>query len=188
MSQKQRDESPAGERNRDAREGPEANDRREFIRQSLGVAPLMFTLGNRSQGGGTSLHGTLWASLGTKWKHEGDWWRFKRDRWRWTKDSGDSWRGQEEPAPRDWRREDEGPVVSDNETEPAPKEWDWGSSEARRRRELEAESKRTDQETRWRQHSEIPTTKPSYDWREDDAWKRSEGLSHLPPRSTGKKD
>lgn len=184
MSQQQReDAAAAGEQNPDT---TTTNDRREFIRQSLGVAPLMLTLGNRSNGGGASIHGTLWASLGTKWKHKGDWWRFK-DRWHWSKGTGDRWRGRERRAPQDWRRADRS-SSQNPKTQPAPKDWDWSNSEARWRRELEAKS-RPNPDPDWRGNSEIPTTRRNYDWREDDAWKRSEGLPHLPNRrSTGKKD
>ena len=45
MSQRHDDTPPADERQ------PETNDRREFIRQSLGVAPLMLSLGGRGYGG-----------------------------------------------------------------------------------------------------------------------------------------
>ena len=168
MSQRQHEKPAAGEQN------PKASDRREFIRQSLGVAPLMLTLGGRSDPAGVSMHGTLWSSLGTMWKHKGNWWRFKTDRWRWTKSSGEHWRERDAPAPREWKKDDWRP---DDKVVTEPRNWEWGKAKVVQQRELGAESKRTDLNRKRR--SEKPATKRSYDWRQDDDWKRSEGLSPL---------
>ena len=176
MSQRQDDKPAAGE------QSPETSDRREFIRQSLGVAPLMLTLGGRGHGGGASINGTLWSSLGTTWKHKGDWWRFKRGGWRWTKHSGDHWRGRDEPATREWKEQDWRP---DDKVATKPKDWEWDQAEDRRQRELRAESKRRDWD--WERRSERPTAERSYDWRRDGERKRSEGLSpHANDTNDGK--
>ena len=164
MSQRQHDKPAAGEQN------PVASDRREFIRQSLGVAPLMLTLGRRGPNGEFSMHGTLWSSLDPNRKHNGDWWRFNRKRWRWTKNSGDNWRDRGEHAPPEWKE-----AHPADEIVTKPKDWDWDKSEDRWQRELDAKSKRNP--ANWRREPEPPTTDRSYDWRDDDEWKRSEGLS-----------
>ena len=180
MSQPQNDKPAKGE------QSLQANDRREFIRQSLGVAPLMLTLGGRGNGVGASVHGTLWSSLGTTSQHKGDWWRFKSDRWRWTKSSGDHWHERNEPAARDWKEDDWRPG---DKVGTERKDWDWDKPEDRRRPELGAESKPRDWD--WKRRSENPTnptTEPSHDWRHDGEWKRSEGLPPLASDSNRKKD
>ena len=177
MSQRQHEKPAAGEQH------PQASDRGEFIRQSLGVAPLMLTLDGRSNTGGASMNATLWSSLGTMWKHKGNWWRFKRDRWRWSKHSGDHWRERDEPALREWKEDDWRP---DDKVVTKPKDWEWDKAEDRRQRELAAESKRRDWD--WKRRSENPTTERSYDWRQDGEWKRSEGLSPLDSDTNRKKD
>ena len=172
MSQRQHDKPAAGEQT------PEASDRREFIRQSLGVAPLMLTLGGRGNGGGASMHGTLWSSLGTTWKNKGDWWRFKTGRWRWTKNSGEHWRERDEPATTEWKDDDK--VVTER------KDWEWDKPGDVRQRELGAETKRKDLD--WDRRSEKSRTERNYDWRQDGEWKRSEGLSPLASNTNRKKD
>lgn len=179
MSQRQDDKPAAGE------QSPETSGRREFIRQSLGVAPLMLTLGGRGHGGGASINGTLWSSLGTMWKHKGDWWRFKRGGWRWTKHSGDHWRERDKPATTEWKEH----ARPDDKVATKPKDWDWDQAEDRRQRELHAESKRRDWD--WERGLERPTADRSYDWRQDGERKRSEGLSPLASNmggTDGKKD
>jgi hypothetical protein len=160
------------------------NDRREFLRKSFGVAPLMLTLGSRSYGGGTSIHGTLWSSLGTKWKHKGDWWRFKKDGWRWTKNSGDTWRGKDEHKSYtskdhdDWRR--------DEKIKTEHKDWNWDKSDESWQREIEAQSTRKDSNPDRRAEKDSGN---QYDWRKDDDWKRSRGLdSHNSDQKNRNKD
>jgi len=173
MSQEQRDKPTPDVPAPDVPSG-NVNARREFIRQSLGVAPLMLTLGGRGNGGGASMHGTLWSSLGPLRRHKGDWWRFKTDKWRWTKGSGDRYREREETRPQ---------RAHDKET-PAPKDWDWNRSDDRWRRQLDADSNRKD--TDW-QRRESQSADRSYDWRKDDDYKRSEGLSPFASDRTNRK-
>ena len=176
MSQRQDDKPAAGQT-------PETSDRRDFIRQSLGVAPLMLTLGGRGNGAGASMHGTLWSSLGTMWKHKGDWWRFKTDRWRWSKHSGDPLRERDRPATREWEEHDWRP---NDKVVTKPKDWEWDKAEDRRQRELDADSKRRDWD--WKRPAEDPAARRSNDWRQDGEWKRSEGLSPLASDEDGEKD
>lgn len=176
-------DGPAGHDTK-AATGPETNDRREFIRQSLGVAPLMLTLGGRSHGGGTSMHGTLWSSLGTKWKHKSKWFDFKKRRWHWSKKSGAKYRDRDKHDKRDgkdddWRK-------ADHKTVPARKDWDWDKPDDRKRRKIEADSKHRDDD--WDRRSDYSDRDHKYDWREDDDWKRSEGLSPFPSSRSSKKD
>ena len=117
------------------------------------------------------MHGTLWSSLGTMWKHRGHWRRFTRG-WRWTKHSGEHWRELDEPAQKEWKKDDWRP---DDKVVTERKDWEWDKAEVVRQRELGPESKRKD--LNWKRRSEHPATERSNDWRQDDDWKRSEGLS-----------
>jgi hypothetical protein len=101
---------------------PDGSGRRKFIRESLGAAPIVLTIGNRSGWGGGSMHGTLWSSAGTNWRHKGGRWWGKGD-----------WKDWDEPKPPHWsdkdnRRKyqprDDGP--KDVRKDARHGEWDWG--------------------------------------------------------------
>lgn len=139
---------------------PGTSDRREFLRKSFGVAPLMLTLSGRSNGGGASIHGTLWSSLGTKWKHKGDWWRFKKDGWRWTKNSGDKFRGKDEHESKDYKDHDD--FRREDQIRTEHKEWDWDKSDERWERDIKADSKHKDSD------KNLLFDDRGYDWREDE--------------------
>lgn len=102
----------------------EGTGRRKFIRDSLGAAPIVLTIGNRSGWGGGSVHGTLWSSAGTNWRHKGGRW--------WGKGDGKDW---EEPKPPHWSdgdyagRQKERPRYDeprDDHKDARQGGWDWG--------------------------------------------------------------
>lgn len=140
-------------------EGSKTTGRREFMRQSLGVAPLMLTLTGRGKDGGHSIHGTLWSSLGTRWRHKGDWWKFKSDRWRWTRRSADSYRKRKDHKSsskrKDLRR------THDIESE-KNRDWNWSKDENQWQREIGTGSGRPE--------TDYSPSQRDYDWRQDDEW------------------
>ncbi len=89
--------------------------RRQFLKNSLGAAPIVLTIGNRSGWGGGSTHGTLWSSAGTNWRHRGGrWWR-----------KGD-WKDWDGPKPPHWSDHDDRPKhEAQDGKDSRQRDWDW---------------------------------------------------------------
>lgn len=136
---------PKAEDSRSEAASTDGPGRRKFIKDSLGAAPVVLTIGNRSGWGGGSMHGTLWSSAGTNWRHRGGrWWR-----------KGD-WKEWEDPKPPHWsdhdgRREYEprGDGRKDDEKTARRRDWDWGEDH-QNSRELRSSDSYHDAESDWK--------------------------------------